>query len=124
MTVSLLPHFLAAGYGETLDVQKKAVEAAEQSSTFDEAAVQLRPDIGLQGARRWLRRRLRRHNLLVLLLTTALGTDQPLGEVVAIRTAHRGRLDQLPTPTGLAHHRIEHWLGAESLQHSMGPDPP
>jgi hypothetical protein len=124
MTVSLLPDFLAAGYSETLDVQKKAIEASERCSAVTEAAKQLRPDIELQGACRWLRRRVRRHDLLVLLLSTALGAQQRLVDPRNIRTVPLRLLRQLPTPTGLAHRPIEHWVAARSFQQPMGPDPP
>ena len=124
MTVSLLPHFLAAGYGETLDVQRKAVEAVERCPTFDEAARVMRPDIEIQGARRWLRRRVRRHRLGLLLLVTALGTAPAAMTPAEVRAAAAELLQQLPTPAGLAHRRMGHWLEARRLQHAMGPDPP
>ena len=123
VTVSLLPDFLAAGYGETLDVQGNAVDAVERCSTF-EAAQEVRPDIQLQGARRWLRRRVRRHRLGARLVATALGTDAVAMTPATVRGVASELLQQLPTPAGLAHRRIGHWLEPKRLQQSMGPDPP
>jgi len=124
MTVSLLPDFLAAGFGETLDVQGKAVEAAERCRSFDEAAREVRPEIEIQGARRWLRRRVQRHRLGALLLATALGTATTAITPAEVRAAPAELLQRLPTPAGLAHRRLGYWTEPKRLQHTMGPDPP
>jgi transposase-like protein len=124
LTVSLLPDFLAAGYSDTLAVFETAVDAVASTSTFDEAAARARPDIELQGARRWYRRRQQRRALLVLLKATAQGVAPEAIDAFALRTSHPHLIAQLPTPVGLSHRPIEHWRGHSPQQHTMGPDPP
>lgn len=124
LTVSLLPHFLAAGYSDTLDVQEQVVTTAAAHSTFDAAAVAARPDIELQGARRWLRRRVKRYALTLLLAATALGATPDSVVVFSLRDKHPQLIRQLPTPVGLSHRRLEHWQPPSQKQQPMGPDPP
>ena len=124
LTVSLLPHFLAAGYSDTLAVNEEAVRAVALYDCFDAAAVALRPDIEIQGARRWLRRRLHRRALISLLAATALGVAPDSVAVFLLRDNHPQLIRQLPTPVGLAHRRLTHWRPPSPRQQSMGPDPP
>jgi hypothetical protein len=115
---------LAAGYGDTLAAQEEAVKAVTVHETFDAAAVALRPDVEMQGARRWLRRRVRRHALTLLLTSTALGVPTDSVVVFSLREAHPAIIRQLPTPVGLAHRPLAYWQPRSSRQHPMGPDPP
>jgi len=124
LTVSLLPHFLAAGYSDTLAVQEETVRAVAVHDSFDAAAVALRPDIELQGARRWLRRRLHRRALILLLAATALGIASDSLAVFSLRDMYPQLISQLPTPIGLAHRRLTHWRPPSARQQPMGPDPP
>jgi len=124
LTVSLLPDFLAAGYCDTLVDNRRAIEATATSSTFDEAATKLRPDIELQGARRWLRRRVQRHALILAIAATALGLPQAALDVFSLRMNHPSLIAGLPTPVGLTHRPLATWTTTPAEQHSMGPDPP
>lgn len=124
LTVSLLPRCLAAGYSDTLAVQQEAVDAIDVHDSFDAAAIALRPDIELQGARRWLRRRLRRHALTLALASTALGVSPDGVEVFALRDNAPRLIRELPTPVGLSHRPLAHWRGPSPRQQPMGPDPP
>lgn len=124
LTVSLLPHFLAAGYSDTLAAQEEAVKAVSADQTFDATAAALRPDIELQGARRWLRRRLHRYVLTLSLASTALGVAPDSVDVFSLRDAAAQLVRQLPTPVGLAHRPLARWRGPSPRQQPMGPDPP
>lgn len=124
MTVSLLPSFLASGYSGVLAVQREAVEVAEAHLCFDDAARRLRPDIELQGARRWLRRRIARHRLALLIVATVLATPIQQIDLFALREIDAERLRAAPTPTGLAHRPLGRWNGKDRIPHPMGPDPP
>jgi hypothetical protein len=125
LTVSLLPHFLAAGYSDTLAVHEEVVRAIAVHETFDAAAVALRPDIEIQGARRWLRRRQHRYGLMLTLMSTALGVAPASVAVFSQRDSCPQQLiHQLPTPVGLAHRPLTHWRPSSPRQQPMGPDPP
>lgn len=124
MTVSLLPSFLASGYSGTLAVQREAVEAARTHLCFDDAARDVRPDIELQGARRWLRRRVARHRLALLIVATLLATPTDAIDLFALRDSDAEKLRSSPTPTGLAHRSLSHWGARLPNPHRMGPDPP
>lgn len=58
-TFSLLPDFLAARVPGTLAEVEEAAHAADQGTSLEATAEALRPDVELQGALRWLRRRVR-----------------------------------------------------------------
>ena len=124
MTVSLLPEFLAAGYSDTLGVQRAAVDAVNSHPTFDAAAAFVRPDIQLQGARRWLRRRVQRHHMTMLLMATMLGLSTDNVEPFELRRTRPEILRHAPTPTGLAHRPLKYWSTKAPRQQPMGPDPP
>lgn len=124
LTVSLLPSFLAAGFSDTLAVQQVAVEAVDVHDSFDAAAIALRPGIELQGARRWLRRRLYRHALTLTLASTALGLDSDAVAVFELRDNASQLIRALPTPVGLSHRPLVHWRPSSPKQQPMGPDPP
>jgi len=124
MTVSSLPSFLAAGYSETLAVQKGAVASVGAHPTFDAAARAMRPDIELQGARRWLRRRVRRHQLATLIVATVLAVSPEVADPFAMRVEMPEVLRHAPTPAGLAHRPLCAWRADDAHQQPMGPDPP
>jgi hypothetical protein len=56
-TFSLLPDFLASRLSSTLPEVEQVVREAQQVGV-PAAAAKLRPDVGLQGGQRWVRRRL------------------------------------------------------------------
>lgn len=58
-TISLLPDFFASRLPGTLDEIEQAVNIAESSSSQEDAAEKVRPDIELPGGLRWLRRRIK-----------------------------------------------------------------
>jgi len=58
-TISLLPDFFASRLPGTLDEVEQVVNIAASSSSREEAAETLRPDISLPGGLRWLRRRIK-----------------------------------------------------------------
>lgn len=123
MTVSLLPSFLSAGYSDTLAVMREAVEAAVGAVCFEEVARRLRPEIELQGACRWLRRRVQRCTLAGELGAGLLGC--PREELDAFDVRQRcPDVRHLPTPLGLAHRPLRAWRGSSREQQPMGPDPP
>ena len=57
-TISLLPDFLPSRFPGTLKDVEDVVVEAQKHSTLVSAAEYIRPDIGLQGALRWLNRRI------------------------------------------------------------------
>lgn len=124
LTVSLLPDFLAAGYSDTLAVQKAALAEIPKHETFDAAARAARPDIELQGARRWLRRRLHRFTLTLLLAATAAGVPIESVDVFSLRSSQPHLVASLPSFVGLRHQRLSYWKHDSPKQQPMGPDPP
>ena len=75
-TISLLPDFLPSRLSGTLkDVEEVVLEYLKHP-TLVSAAEAIRPDIGLQGALRWLRRRL---VYVDNILKVAAGTLSPIG---------------------------------------------
>jgi hypothetical protein len=67
---SLLPDFLAARPPGYLDEVERVVAAVEAAPSVQGAADELRPDIELPGARRWVRRRLGPVRAALLALVT------------------------------------------------------
>jgi hypothetical protein len=68
-TFSLLPDCLAARLPGTLAEVERVVATAEQAKSLEAAADELRPDIDLPGAIRWVRRRVKAiHGALTTLL--------------------------------------------------------
>ena len=139
-TFSLLPDCLAARLPGTLDVLEAVVVAAEQAPSLSAAANALRPDaIGLPGAMRWVRRRVRFvHHVLILVIgllpehlarcvaemgavRARLDTDTALR---ALRVLTAAQLPALPAPLGFYPHRLDTTNRNHRLQHKVGPDPP
>ena len=139
-TFSLLPDCLAARLPGTLDEVEAVVAHAEQAPSQSAAADALRRDlVGLAGAIRWVRRRVRLvHHALILVIgllpeplercaaevgavRARLGTDRAL---VALRALSAAQLPVLPAPLGFHPRRRETTIRNRRLQHKMGPDPP
>jgi hypothetical protein len=136
-TVSLLPDCLASRFPGDLDDLERVVAHVEAARSIEAAADQLRPDIVLPSAVRWVRRRLTlvRATLLavVTLLPDACGGDAHVGAVrAALATDHalvvlRSRaavlLAALPRPLGFAPHVRSRLARRPSGQHEVGADP-
>ena len=139
-TISLLPDFLAARLPGTLDEVEAVVAHAEEAPSQSAAADALRRDpVGLPGAIRWVRRRVRLvHHALALVIgllperlarciaevgavRTRLETDSAL---VALRALTAAQLPALPAPLGFQPHRRSSTIRNRRFQHKMGPDPP
>lgn len=74
--ISLLPDFFASRLPGTLKDVEEVVLEVEKHPTLSSAAESIRPDIELQGALRWLRRRLNYANQI---LKVAAGILNPVG---------------------------------------------
>lgn len=142
-TASLLPDFAAAHLPGTLAQVEEPVAAFEQhrrqGCSVGEAAQLVRPDIELQGALRWVRRRrqwaqlawalligcvpevMAQVQLCIMQVQLAVGTTPALA---AVREIAHAQLRCAPAPVGLApRHRVGSQDG-RPLQHGAGPDPP
>jgi hypothetical protein len=135
-TFSLLPDCLAARLGGGLDEVEAVVVHVEQSPSVEAAASELRPDIELPGAKRWVsRRKVGVHRALVALRTAApgvvssprllsiradLGTSRAL---VALRGIGKSFLHALPHPLGFLPGRGARAKRESVVQHEMGADP-
>jgi hypothetical protein len=134
-----LPDCLASHYSGTLPDLEAIVLAIEQAPSRLLAAGQLRIEIELPGALRYLDR-LRRsvHGTLAAVrgldpqrfgavaptlqaFAAVLGTDAVL---VCLRALVCRYLPQLPTPFGFDPHRRSRGAADRRRQHQMGPDPP
>jgi len=139
-TFSLLPDCLAARLPGTLDELEVVVATAEQAPSLSAAADALRRDaVGLPGAIRWVRHRIRLvHHVLTLIIglhpeplarcvaevgavRTRLNTDTALR---VLRTLTAAQLPSLPAPLGFHPHRLGATNRCAPFQHTMGPDPP
>ena len=140
MTFSLLPECLAARLPGTLRRLEAVVAEAERASSLAAAAEVLRTDpVGLEGAMRWVRRRLERvHNALhivrglrpdllggcpaeVTAVQARLATSIAL---VVLRGELAERLAVAPAPLGFYPHGLGRAHRRGRLQQRMGPDPP
>ena len=74
--ISMLPDFLASRLPGTLKDVEEVVLEVKKHPTLVSAAETIRPDIGLQGALRWLTRRL---NYVDSILNVAAGILSPVG---------------------------------------------
>ena len=139
-TFSLLPDCLAAKLSSTLIEVETVVDAVEQrESSIEAVAEELRADIALQGAVRWVRRRVVAVTLAMVALKGLVpdvlsGVGATQGEVrvalkvdavlTAVRELAGAQVVRLPPYVGLgARHR-----GAKTekrrAQHETGADPP
>jgi hypothetical protein len=138
-TFSLLPDCLASRLSSTLAEVEQVVVVAEEAPSLEQAAGELRPDIEMQGAVRWLRRRLVPVRVAVLAIVTLLpltlwGTGVPpltqvrsaLGGPVLVRLREiaGAQLRSLPPPLGLGPRTCPHRSRQDRFQHEAGADPP
>jgi hypothetical protein len=137
MTFSALPDCLAARLVGSLDEVEHVTLAAE-SKGVEAAAQDLRTEIDLPGAMRWIRRRRDAVRAALLALITALPsrlgtiprvqavravleTDRAL---VAVREIGADHLQALTPPLGFCR-RVRVRVERDSvIQHETGPDPP
>lgn len=87
-SISLLPDFFASRLPGTLDEVEHAVNIAEASSSMEEAAFTLRPEVTLPAGLRWLRRRLEYVNEILTILAGLFATSCP-PELSAFRKAYK-----------------------------------
>ena len=143
-TFSLLPDCLAARLPGTLDALEAVVVAAEEASSLEAAANEVRcpaddDAIELPGAMRWLRRRV---GLVYNALSRVIGLiPDRLALCAATMSAVRdklksdralmhlrglvaGQLQTLSAPLGFQPHGIGVTGCKPAFQQSMGPDPP
>jgi hypothetical protein len=136
-TWSALPDCLAARLVGSLDEVERVVVVAEQRG-IEGAAQDLRTEIELPGAMRWLRRRRNAIRSALLALLTALpGRLGSVAEVRAVRAELRtdralvalreigaGHLQALVWPLGFVRPRRRGAARDLAIQHETGPDPP
>jgi hypothetical protein len=139
---SLLPDCLASRLSGRLDAVEDVVATVEArvaaGVSMEAVSEEIRPDIQLPGALRWLRRRLYPVRMALLALVTlmpgrlgseprlaavreALGTTQALVRLREIGTKHLG---SLAPPVGFGRRQRRRWRRRRRTQHEMGPDPP
>ena len=138
-TFSLLADCFAARLSGSLQEVEAVVVAAEQAASREAAADELRLDIELPGALRWLRRRLQAvHTALTLILglfpdlfagcpPTVSAFAQRLGidsVLAALRETAEAQLQQLPPPLGFRPPSARGGDSNQPYQHQAGPDPP
>ncbi|HMI83252.1 MAG TPA: hypothetical protein VK550_04110 [Polyangiaceae bacterium] len=138
-TFSLLPDCLASRLSSTLAEVEQVVVVAEMAPTVEQAARQLRPDIEMQGAVRWLGRRVRPVRVALLAIVTLVGPT--LGNVAPTLTALRtaigteaglvhlrevagNQLRSLPPPLGFGPRPQPRRSRQYAFQHEAGADPP
>jgi hypothetical protein len=139
-TFSLLPDCLASRLSSTLrEVEEvaAAVEGADES--VERAAQRLRPDIGTQGAVRWVRRRVMAAALALVavkgLRPDVLAGTEPTFEsfravlgvehvLPALRALTGAQLHSLPAPVGFGPRHGGGDARPHRFQHGTGADPP
>jgi len=137
MTFSALPDCMAARVAGSLDEVEQVALAAE-SKGVEAAAQDLRTEIDLPGAMRWIRRRRDAVRVALLALITALpgrlGTVARVQAVqtvlkteralVALREIGADHLQALTYPLGFCRPGRLRAEGDLATQHETGPDPP
>jgi hypothetical protein len=138
-TFSLLPDCLASRLSSTLAEVEQVVVVAEGALSLEQAAGELRPDIEMQGAVRWLRRRLGPVRVALLAIITLLpltlwGSGVPpltqvrsvLGQptLARLREIVGVQLRSLPPPLGLGPRTRPRRSRQDRFQHEAGADPP
>jgi len=140
VTFSLLPDCLASRLSSTLaDVEKVATAVEQRAASIETVAEELRPDIGVQGAVRWVRRRVaavaNALKALKGLLPDVFGSVEPtlggvraaLGVVEvlpAVRESVGAQLKAMPPYVGLGPRHFRGERGQRGRQHGVGADPP
>lgn len=137
MTFSLLPDFLCARLRGDLDTAE-AVCVAVESRGVEPAARDLRPEVGLPGVMRWIRRRTKGVRAALLALVTTMpemvgsvaevsavrGALSTTRALVALREIGAAQLHALPCPLGFAPRPTSRKAGTRVAQHRTGPAPP
>ena len=137
-TFSMLPDCLSSRLPGTLVEVEDVINQMESSPSQEAAAENIRLDIGLPGALRWMRRRLfliRITLMLLIDLVTSLGDCQPtvssfrsvLGTefvLPQLRMFASPYLDILPPPLGFGPRPKAKKLKKIHFQHKTGTDPP
>lgn len=137
---SLLPDCLAARLSSTLDeVELVAAKVETATEAVETVAEQLRPDIGRQGALRWVRRRVMAAAVALVVLKglrpdvlagvqptiqdvrAALGVEHALP---ALRELAGAQLTAVPHPVGLGPRPGGEETGRHRRQQGTGADPP
>ncbi len=138
-TFSLLPDCLSSRLSGSLIEAEAVMDAVENASSQEAAADAMRPDIGLPGVLRWMRRRILpvRAALAMLIealpglfgnclpaissFRSALGSGSVLPE---LRAAAEPYLAILPPPVGFGPRPGLRKREKSRFQHKAGPDPP
>jgi hypothetical protein len=138
-TVSLLPDFLASRLSSTLAQVEEVAKAVEQrGASLEAVATELRPRVELQGAVRWVRRRVAavaavlkalkglRPDVFAEVAPTLDAFRSALGAAVlpALRDLAGAQLASVPPPVGFGHHHHAGKTGRGRRQHEAGADPP
>jgi hypothetical protein len=141
-TFSLLPDCLASRLSGTLDAVEEVVDTVEAKvaagSSIEKAAGEIRPDLELPGAVRWVRRRLGAVRMALLALVTLmpgrLGSEPRLGSLrevlkiksalVRLREVGAAHLGSLAPPVGFGPRPMRRWRRRRHSQQETGPDPP
>jgi hypothetical protein len=76
-SISLLPDFFACRFPGTLDEVEETVNTAESCECLEQAASELRPEITLSSALRWLRRRIQHVFDILTTVKGMIGMDCP-----------------------------------------------
>lgn len=140
VTFSLLPDCLASRLSSTLaDVEKVARAVEQRTTSIEMAAASLRPDIEVQGAVRWVRRRVvavaialkvlkgLRPDVFVRVEPTLAGVCEALGVVEAlpaVRASAGAQLKAMPPYVGFGARHRRGMRGQRRLQQGAGADPP
>lgn len=138
-TFSLLPDCLAARLSGTLVEVEAVVRSVEQAAGLEAACEQLRLDIELPGALRWIGRRVQAVHASLHLLKgllpelfancpatlTAFCEKLEVGQaLLALRQIGAAFLQRLPAPLGFVPRRTPGSRRGRAGQHCVGADPP
>jgi hypothetical protein len=138
-TFSMLPDCLSSRLPGTLIEVEKVINQVEAAASQEAAANNIRLDIGLPGALRWMRLRLLLIRLSLLLLierfpllsSNGQATLSSLRSILGIefvlphlREVASSYLDVLPPPLGFGPRSQKKYLKKSRFQHQTGPDPP
>jgi hypothetical protein len=139
-TFSLLPDCLASRLSSSLTAVEEVARAVEERTTsMEEVAQELRPEIGLQGALRWVRRRVIAARLAVSALKglrpDLLGSVVPTlaavgvalaGDAVlpAVRELAGAQVSSVPPYVGFGPRPERRERGRRHRQQGTGADPP
>lgn len=137
-TFSLLPDCLAARLRGDLAEVERVVAVVEAAPSVEAAADELRPDIELPGAIRWIRRRLGPARAVLLAVVTLLpplvGSCHPTLEEVGqllgtpvlrqVRAHAEKHLGKLAAPIGFGPRPRRGGRPRAPREHDLGPDPP